>query len=191
LFRSPREAVAARLVSTTAPAVTDGHVGGWIGVGGTDAGPGGAAEWLQTGLAAFPGSQSLEMYYELTTPGAQPRYVQIDPSVAAGESHEFAVLEMAHRRSWWRVWVDGKPMSDPIYLPASDAWVPQAISENWNGGNGTCNAYSYRFSNVDLALASGGRWKPMPVGYEFTDQDYSVVPISSVPRSFVTTSLNY
>jgi len=33
--------VAARLSTTVAPAVSDGHVGGWIGVGGTSAGPGG------------------------------------------------------------------------------------------------------------------------------------------------------
>jgi hypothetical protein len=183
--------IAARLSAVAAPNVSDGHIGAWVGVGGTSAGPGGAAEWLQTGLAAFPGSQTMQMYYELTTPGNDPQYVELQSSVADGESHTFAVLEMAHVKSWWRVWVDGKPVSRPIYLPGSDGtWYPQAITENWNGGNGTCNAYSYQFSNVNLAQAKGGGWKPMPVGYEFKDPGYGVVPISSKPRTFLATSLN-
>ena len=128
--------VAATLVSTAAPLVSDGHVGGWIGVGGTSAGPGGAAEWLQTGLAAFAGSQ-MEMYYEVTVPGARPRYVELRSAVAAGAANHFAIVEMAHRKSWWRVWVDGHPVSPPIHLPDSDGtWYPQAVAENWNGGAG-------------------------------------------------------
>jgi hypothetical protein len=184
--------VAATLVSTAAPLISDGHVGGWIGVGGTAAGPGGAAEWLQTGLAAFAGSQAMQMYYEVTVPGAQPRYVELRSAVAPGVANHFEVVEMAHRKSWWRVWVDGSPVSPPIYLAGSDGtWYPQAVAENWNGDAGACNAYAYRFTNVDLAEASGGGWRPMQIGYEFQDPGYAVLPISSVPRTFVATSLNY
>lgn len=187
------DGVAATLVSTAAPLVSDGHVGAWIGVGGTDAGPGGVAEWLQAGLAAFPGSQGMEMYYEVTVPDAAPRYVELRSLVPAGAVNHFAIVEMGHRKSWWRVWVDGEPVSGPIHLPGSDGtWYPQAIAENWNGGQGACNAYAYRFTDVNLAEANGGvRWQPMRIGYVFHDPGYEVVPISSVPRTFLATSLNY
>ena len=184
--------VSATLASTAAPSVSDGHVGGWIGLGGTSAGPGGAAEWLQTGLAAFPGDQTMQMYYEVTVAGSKPRYVELGSSVAPGVSHNFAVLEMLQRKSWWRVWVDGKPASPPIHLPGSHGvWYPQAVAESWNGQNGACNAYAYRFTNVTLATADGGRWRPMQKSYELHDAGYKVVPISSVPRTFIATSLNY
>lgn len=183
--------VSATLDSTAAPLVSDGHVGGWIGLGGTSAGPGGKAEWLQTGLAAFPGDQTMQMYYEVTVAGSKPRYVELDSSVAPGVSHNFAVLEMLHRNSWWRVWVDGHPASPPIQLPGSHgAWYPQAVVESWNGGTGACNAYAYRFTNVTLATADGGKWRPMQRSYELHDAGYEVVPISSVPRTFIATSLN-
>ena len=179
------------MVSTAAPLVSDGHVGGWIGVGGTSAGPGGVAEWLQTGLAAFAGSQ-MEMYYEVTVPGARPRYVELRSAVAAGAANHFAIVEMAHRKSWWRVWVDNKPVSPPIHLPGSNGvWYPQAVAENWNGGEGACNAYAYRFTNVNLAASEGGNWQPLQVGYEFHDPGYQVVPITTAPRTFEATSLNY
>ena len=50
---STAHGVSARLSTTVAPGVINGHVGGWIGVGGVDSGPGGTAEWLQAGYAAF------------------------------------------------------------------------------------------------------------------------------------------
>lgn len=182
--------VRATLSTTAEPSVSNGHVGGWIGLGGTNAGPGGAAEWIQTGLAAFSSAQTSEMYYEVTVAGGQPKYVELDTSVAPGVSHRFAVLEMAHRKSWWRVWVDGQPVSPPIYLPGSDdAWYPQAVAENWNGGTGACNSYSYRFTDVALAQNDGGSWRPLKLSYVFQDSGYHVVPISSSPRSFIAASL--
>ena len=182
--------VSATLATTAPPSVSDGHVGGWIGLGGTGAGPGGTAEWIQTGLAAFTSDSTSHMYYEVTVAGSQPQYVELDASVAAGVSHHFAVLEMAHRKSWWRVWVDGKPVSPPIYLPGSDdAWYPQAVAENWNGGTGACNSYSYRFTDVALAQANGGVWRPLKLSSVFQDAGYHVVPISKSPRSFLAASL--
>jgi hypothetical protein len=184
--------VSATLDSTAAPSVSAGHVGGWIGLGGTSAGPGGAAEWLQTGLAAFAGDRTMQMYYEVTVAGSKPRYVKLGSSVTPGVRHNFAVLEMAHRTSWWRVWVDGNPASPPIHLPGSHgSWYPQAVAESWNGGEGACNAYSYRFANVNLATANGGGWRPMRSSYQMHDPGYAVVSISKAPRTFLATSLNY
>lgn len=189
--------VSATLDLTQAPSVVDGHVGGWIGLGGTEVGPGGAAEWIQAGLAAFsssdqtsPTSPTSQMYYEVTVAGESPQYVELDPNVMPGDTHRFSVLEMAGRASWWRVWVDGKPVSPPIHLPGSHgAWYPQAVAENWNGGTGACNGYGYRFSNVSLAQANGGSWRPLKKSYVFQDAGYKVIPISSSPRSFLATSL--
>ena len=182
--------VSATLSTTVPPAVTNGHVGGWVGLGGTGAGPGGKAEWIQTGLAAFTSQDTSQMYYEVTVAGSQPRYKELGADIGDGISHRFAVLEIAHRRSWWRVWVDGRPVSPPIFLPGSDGrWYPQAVAENWNGDAGACNSYSYRFSNVDLAAANGGAWQPFEQSSSFQDPGYHVVPISATPRTFVAASL--
>lgn len=183
--------VAATLVPVKAPAVSDGHVGGWVGVGGTNAGPGGVAEWIQVGFAAFSGADtSSRMYYEVTAPGSSPKYIELDSSVQTGDTHRVAVLEMAGKKSWWRVWVDRKPVSPPIHLPGSHgAWYPQAVAENWNGGTGACNGYAYRFSDITLAHSSGGNWKPLASSYLFEDAGYDVVETSTTPRSFVATSI--
>jgi hypothetical protein len=97
---------------------------------------------------------------------------------------------MSGRESWWRVWVDDKPVSPPIHLPGSHgAWYPQAVAENWNGGTGACNGFGYRFTDVSLAQANGGSWRPLTKSHLFQDAGYKVTPISSSPRSFLATSL--
>jgi hypothetical protein len=182
--------VSATLSTTVAPAVSEGHVGGWIGLGGTSAGPGGQAEWIQTGLSAFQSDDTSQMYYEVTVAGRTPKYVQIASHVPVGASHRFAVLEMAGRNSVWRVWIDGRPVSPPIYLPGShDSWYPQAVAENWNGGKGACNTYSYRFRDVSLARKQGGAWSPLTGSSQFEDPGYHLVPISSTPRTFLAASV--
>jgi len=181
--------VAATLAPTAAPAVANGHVGGWIGLGGTREGPGGVAEWLQVGLAAMTKDASYRMYYEVTLPNAAPRYVELAPKVQLGEKHRVAVLEIAGRDSWWRVWVDNKPVSPPIELPSSHGkWFPQAMAENWNGGTGTCNGYAYRFSNLSVATHSGGGWQPFGTGLPLQDEGYRLVR-ASTPGSFLATSV--
>jgi hypothetical protein len=184
--------VSATLVPIKAPNVFDGHVGGWVGVGGTNAGPGGVAEWLQVGFAAFSGanSRTSRMYYEVTVAGATPRYVELDPNVKPGDRHRVAVLEMRKRKSWWRVWVDSRPVSPPIHLPGSHGtWYPQAVAENWNGGTGTCNDFTYSFTDITLAHTNGGKWEPLKGSYIFEDPGYKVLRTSSGPRSFVAMSL--
>jgi hypothetical protein len=120
--------------------------------------------------------------------GSTPHFTELASGV--GASHRFAVLEIAGRPSWWRVWLDGKPASPPIHLPGShDAWYPQAVAENWNGGTGACNTYSYRLSDVSLAAKDGGEWRPMRASYLYQDPGYHVVSISTTPRSFLAASL--
>jgi hypothetical protein len=189
---SKAHGVAATLVPVQAPSVINGHVGGWVGVGGTNAGPGGVAEWLLVGFAAFSGADGSRsrMYYEVTRPGVPPKYVELNPDVTPGTKHRVAVLEMAKRESWWRVWVDGRAVSPPIHLPGSHGtWYPQAIGENWNGGTGACNAFNFRFTDVMLAETNGGKWRPIGDSYVFEDAGYKVVKTASTLSSFVATSV--
>ena len=187
---SKAHGVGATLVPLETPAVSAGHVGAWIGVGGVNLGPNGTAEWLQVGFSAFPSDRMSRIYYEVTVPGSDPRYVELDSSVKPGEKHSFKVLEMANRKAWWRVWLDGKAVSPAIHLPGSHgAWYPQAMAESWNGGVRACNAFQYRFANVTQAYADGGDWRPLTRSVSFHDAGYRFVQTSRVPSSFLATSL--
>jgi hypothetical protein len=182
--------VSATIAPLDFPTVSDGHVGGWIGVGGVDEGPGGTAEWLQVGLASFAPENSIRLYYEVTIAGKDPRYYELDPTVQPGDKHKLAVLEMQKHNNWWRVWVDGQPVTKPIHLPGSHGtWYPQALAENWNGGTGTCNTYAYKFSDVRLAKTNGGVWQSLKRRSLYEDAGYQVVQTSRVPSNFVATSL--
>ncbi len=167
--------VSATLAAVGTPTVTDGHVGGWIGVGGPNAGPGGKPEWIQVGFASFSPDPSIRVYYEVAVADASPRYVELARNIPPGERHALAVSEVPTRSSWWRVWVDGRAVSAPIHLPGShQAWSPQALAENWNGGTGACNTFAYRFSNVRVAGTDGG-WRPLRRGYVVEDAGYRVL----------------
>src|SRR5262249_19670340 len=83
--------VSATVWATDDPVVSSGHVGGWIGVGGTGAGPGGTAEWIQVGLAAMTSDRTNRMYYEVAVPGSRPRFVQLAATVPPGEVHRQSV----------------------------------------------------------------------------------------------------
>ncbi len=166
--------VAATVTALSAPRVQWGHVAGWVGVGGTNAGPNGEAEWIQVGYSGFSGGES-KLYYEVARPGSSPRYHEVDATVAVGERHRVAVVEMARRPNWWRVWVDRRAVSEPIYLPGSHgAWQPMAIGESWNAGQPACNSFSYRFGRVKVATRPGGSWR-RPAVYELEDRGYRVV----------------
>ena len=175
-FDSPRRAygVGARITAAAAPQVVSGHVAGWVGLGGPGLGPNGRDEWIQVGLSADDWSgETSTVYYEVTTPWAGPKYFPV-AQVRPGVAHRLAVLEMAERRSWWRVWMDGNAVSAPIHLPGSHAaWWPQATAESWNGGNrGVCNRYAYRFDNVVIARGPGGAWERLERGIPFRDRGY-------------------
>ena len=176
--------VSGTLVLTAAPSVRKGHVAAWIGLGGMEAGPGDVPEWLQAGLVAFDDHAPSQLYYELVDfPNAS--YHEVAAEVRSGESHRLAVLEMYGRESWWRVWVDGRPVSPPIHLPSSHgAWKAQAVAENGNDGSGNCNGFSYEFSDLATAGASGGAWRPFRTGYLFQDPGYRVLR-GATPTLFV------
>jgi hypothetical protein len=147
--------------------VFNGHVAGWVGVGGPGEGPNGTNEWLQIGLSGFPGVTGSDLYYEVTLPGRFPTYHQVDANLPVGKPVKVTVLEMHNRPDWWRVWLNHKPASPPIRLPESHArWSPIATAESWDGGTGgACNAFLYRFRQVSVAHIAGGGWHPLTRGF--------------------------
>jgi len=152
--------IAASLTAVDAPVVRGGHVAAWVGVGGRYEGPGGQDEWLQVGLSSGRGSGNT-LYYEWTRPGDAIHYVQVAQGLPVGQAVPVMVLQMSGRADTWRVWVNGAPVGDPIILPGSDAKLtPMATAENWDGGAGAVNSYSYRFDGVRVARTAGGVWRP-------------------------------
>ena len=86
------------------------------------------------------------------------------------------MLEQHGRAGWWRVWLDGRAASKPIYLPGSHGrWTPMATAESWTPGRATCNAYSFRFRRVSIAPTAGSRWQRLRDHYTFSDAGYRVV----------------
>ena len=149
-------------ITPTAPAnVVAGHVAGWIGVGGPGQGANGQTMWLQVGVASIPDTPTM-VYAEITRRGRDPQFVQLLQNVRVGESHKVAVLEISGRPNWWRVWLDGKPATDPILLEGStNRWRPIATGESWNGGEAVCNRFAFRFEGVAVAELRGRRLVPV------------------------------
>jgi hypothetical protein len=165
--------------------VQTGHVAGWVGVGGPRQGIGGADEWLQVGFSGVPGLAGSSIYYELTLPSGQPVYHQVRAEIAPGTAAHVSVLEMHGRRDYWRVWVNGSPVSRPIRLPSSHGrWAPIVTAESWDGGAGTCNAFLYRFDRVSVAAAPGGGWRRL-VGGDTIKSSTTRVVRPGRPGSFV------
>ena len=155
------------------PEVPWGHVAGWVGVGGVGQGPGGSTEWVQVGYSGFFGGES-HLYFEVTRPGGSPTYNEVK-EVHIGDTNRVGVAEMRGRRNWWRVWVNGKPVSQPIHLPGSHRrWEPIATAESWNAGKGTCNGLAYRFSKLAVASRPNAGWHAMRVGQTLQDSPYRV-----------------
>ncbi len=149
-----------------------GHVAGWIGVGGVNAGPGGQAEWLQTGVNTSAGSGS-ELYVEITQPGVPIRYLTLASGIQAGSSYHLSVVQLAGKRNQWQVLVNGLPRTDPISLPGSGRFRPMAMSESWNGGSPACNAYAYRFGRV--RITTNGAWQALTDTSTLSDLGYKVI----------------
>jgi hypothetical protein len=171
--------IRATLVSLGNPKVRNGHVAAWVGVGGSGLGPNGTNQWLQVGLNAFQGTGS-NLYYEVTTGGAAPRYHEIAANVSPGLRHRVAVLEIGSRPNWWRVWVNGKPASPAIHLPGSSGrFQPIATAETWNAGSPVCNGFKYRFDGLGVAAARGGSWHRFVQAHRFQDRHYRVTASAS------------
>ena len=185
LGRQKVQGVRATITSVEQPDVTDGHVAGWVGVGGLDAGPNGRPEWIQAGLSGFAGGTA-EVYYEVTRPGRGTSYTTLFEGVGPGESFAVAVVEIAGRPNWWRVHVDGRTVSEPIELPASHGrWAPVVTSEALNGESGACNTFSYRFDDVSAYHA--GAWRGLGKASVLSDRGYGV--LARTTSSFVAKSL--
>ena len=147
--------------------ILNGHVAGWVGVGGPGEGPNGTNEWIQIGYSGYPSITGSDIYYEVALPGRIPTYHQVSAGVPNGTLAKVTVLEMYHRPNWWRVWLDHKPVSPPIRLPDSHGrWSPIATAESWDGGTGaTCNTFLYSFRHVSIARAPGGGWHQLTNGF--------------------------
>ena len=147
--------------------ILNGHVAGWVGVGGPGQGPGGSNEWLQIGLSGFPGIDGSDIYYEVALPGRYPTYHQVAANLPVGTVAKVTVLEMHNRPDWWRVWLNHRAVSPAIHLPQShNRWSPIATAESWDGGTGgTCNTFLYRFRKVSIAHEAGGGWHPLSNAY--------------------------
>ena len=140
--------------------VLNGHVAGWVGVGGPGEGPGGTDEWLQVGVSGFPTVVGSDIYYEVALPHRWPTYHQVAANIGDGKAIKVTVLEMHSRPNWWRVWVNHRAVSKPIHLPGSHyLWTPIATAESWDGGTGAVNSFAYRFDIVRVARTSGGVWR--------------------------------
>jgi hypothetical protein len=164
--------IRATLTPLAAPPVAAGHVAGWVGVGGRGTGPGGTDQWLQVGVASLPGAPLL-LYAEITLPGREPAFRLLEDAATVGQPRRLAVLEIAGRPDWWRVWVDGRPVTEPVHLAGSGGRLrPIATSESWNGGSRTCNAFSFRFEDVAVAGGGGGSWRTFVPGTTFRDAGF-------------------
>jgi len=167
--------VRATVIALAKPIVAEGHVAAWVGVGGPGEGPGGTDSWIQIGLSAFADGSS-RLYFEVNRHGAGPQYTQLAARVETGRPHEVAALEIASRPDWWRVWLDGAPVSPPVNLPKSSGrWRPIVTAETWDGGKAVCNRFAYRFESIAIAARRGGSWIPFVVGAVFRDPGYRVV----------------
>ena len=143
--------------------ILNGHVAGWVGVGGPGQGPGGSNEWLQIGLSGFPGIDGSDIYYEVALPGRYPTYHQVAANLPVGTVAKVTVLEMHNRPDWWRVWLNHRAVSPAIHLPQSHSrWSPIATAESWtSAGAPSCNGFAYRFDDIKVAQQAGGSWRAL------------------------------
>ena len=179
---SPGHGVRATITVTRAE-VTAGHVASWVGVGGPGQGAKGGNAWIQVGVATVPGMGTM-LYAEITREGSAPHFVQLEGDVPYGRTHRVAVLEIAGRPGWWRVWVDGEPATGPVPIRGSSGrWSPVATAESWNGGQEACNRFSYRFEGVSVAAAKGGAWRPFVPRFRFLQSGYRLRHLTSSPGS--------
>jgi hypothetical protein len=156
-----RSGISAGITAVKAPKVIAGHVAAWVGVGGAGLGPGGSTEWLQAGISALPGANPT-LYFELAQPGQAPTYTVLPIAVSIGATYQVAVLESRKHAGWWRVWVNGKRATDRFYLPGShNAWNPVATSESWDGDEGACNDFTFKFSDIRSTTSGRPGWSPM------------------------------
>lgn len=163
---APAAGIRATVTAVSAARLASGHVAGWIGVGGPEAGPNGEPMWLQVGLNATDDGKA-ELYGELWKPGTGHVYKPLG-QVEVGRSYRLAIVEVAP--STWQVYLDGKPASKRHLLPGSHgAWQPMAMTESWNQSQAGCNAFTYRFQQVQVRASS---WTPLTRASRLVDAGY-------------------
>jgi hypothetical protein len=148
------EGVAATITALRQPQVASGHAAAWVGVGGIRAGRGGASEWLQAGIAAFP-HLGLRLYVESVS--RERRFIDLGHAVA-GRRYRVRVAEV--RQDLWQATIDGRAVGEPAELPtAHGSWRAVATAETWTAGRAVCNSYAYRFESV--SVLSSTRWNTL------------------------------
>jgi hypothetical protein len=174
-IETPRPAygAAATVTVLSEPVVASGHVAAWVGFGSATDGPGGAPEWLQVGISALPDGTSA-LYYEVTLPGAPPRYVEVR-RVAAGERHTLAIVQARSPLAYWQPLVDGVPAGGPFFLPHAGGWRFQAMTESWDGGAPACNRFAYAFDTVSIRSRVDGPWQPVRAANVRRDAGFRLV----------------
>ena len=185
--------VRATIMLTRVPSVDAGHVAGWVGVGGPGQGANGGDAWIQAGIASMPGMKPF-LYAEITREGRDPEFILIEEGVPVGRSHSVAVVEMAGRPGWWRVWMDGQAVAEPVRMRGSSGrWAPIATAESWTAGTPTCNSFGFRFERVSVSYGGGGSWRPFVPGHRFLDSTHTLRDVapageSTRPYAFVAAS---
>jgi hypothetical protein len=173
--------VRATITLTRTPSVEAGHVAGWVGVGGPGQGANGEDAWIQAGIASMPDMDPM-LYAEITRAGRAPQFVPIAESVVPGANHDIAVLELADRPGWWRVWVDGRAVTRAVHMRGSSGrWAPIATAESWNAGTAACNSFAFRFERVSVSYGGGGSWRPFVSGHRFLDGSNVLRDLASAP----------
>jgi len=175
---SPTRGIKATVTTLAESQVTSGHVAGWIGLGGVDAGPGNQPEWIQTGVNTMAGGGS-ELYLEITRPGTGTTYQTLKAGIVAGSHYSLAIVRLDGHPNVWQATLDGKTAGQPVYLPASGGFEPMAMSESWNGGTPSCNGFAYHFDHLQVASPLGA-WGSLTgastladTGYRLTDRTAS------------------
>ena len=89
---------------------------------------------------------------------------------------------MAGRPGWWRIWVDGQVVTDPIRLRGSSGrWAPIVTAESWDGGVESCNEFAFEFERVSVSYGGGGSWRPFVSAHRFVDGTSTLRDLASAP----------
>ena len=152
--------------------IENGHVAGWIGVGGPGLGPNGSDEWIQVGMSALPWSLEGHIYVEVQAPSGY-KYTEVGPALVVGQAHNVAITETAPAE--WQVVVDGQAWGAPVALPGSHGeWQLIATGESWDGGKPSCNRFAYKFEQIKLQKRFGGAWRIMKNASPIESDGYSI-----------------
>ena len=171
----PGTGIEATITMLAHSVVTQGHVAGWIGVGGLNAGPKGTTEWLQAGLATTEDGKTVIYAESVRTDGAIPDYQTLVSHVVPGKPYQLAVRTLPNRPESWQVLLNGRPVTAGVKLPGSEQFEPMAMSESWNGAPPpNCNGFSYRFAQLKIA-SRDGVWSALSHTTPLANKGYKII----------------